>query len=164
LERKIKLKIEIDPSVREPEVIIRANEETSFIKEMIDSIRQYTIEQKKLPIETYQGNIKVLIDQADIIRVYTEDRKLTAWTMRGVYQIRCSLRELAEKLDADWFVRISRFEIINLNRVSRFDFSIKDTMKVVFEDGNYSWVSRRFINPVQQRLSDLAQRGGKGYE
>ena len=73
--------------------------------------------------------------------------------------MRCTLRELEEILDARWFVRISRFEIINMNWVSGFDLSVKGTIKVTFEDGSYTWVTRRFVPSIGQRLADLAERG-----
>jgi DNA-binding LytR/AlgR family response regulator len=158
---RIKLTIDIDPDASEPEVTIRAADESPPIAEIIDLLRRFTSEHEKSTVEAYWGSVRTEILQSDIIRVYTEDRRLTARTPKGEYQMRTTLRELEGMLDADWFVRISRYEIVNLNRVSHFDYSFKGTMKVIFEDGTYSWVSRRFLAPVQQRLAMLAQRGGK---
>ncbi len=161
--RRINLRIDIDPSVSEPEVIIRTNEETALVKEIVSFLKQHT-EQERSTIAVYRGNIATEADQADIIRIYSEGRKMIVWTTEGEYQARCTLRELEETLDADWFLRISRSEIINLNWVSGFDMSFKGTIKVVFEDGSYSWVSRRYVGTVERRLADLAgsRRGRHG--
>ena len=163
MKKNVKIKIDIDPSVTEPEVIIRAKEEDALVKKIVASVEQCTDgEDKELPpVQATWNNISISIEQRDIIRVFSEDRRIIVWTKEGGYQAKCTLKELEEILDADWFVRISRFEIINLKKVSGFDMSIKGTMKVSFDDGSFSWVSRRFVIPVQQRLSALAHRGGK---
>ncbi len=163
MKKNVKIKVDIDPSVTEPEVIIRAKEEDALVKKIVASVEQCTDgEDKELPpVQATWNNISISIEQRDIIRVFSEDRRIIVWTKEGGYQAKCTLKELEEILDADWFVRISRFEIINLKKVSGFDMSIKGTMKVSFDDGSFSWVSRRFVIPVQQRLSALARRGGK---
>ena len=159
----MKIKLDIDPSVREPEVIIRAGEETEAIREIVSFIRQRTEEdtkQERSLITVYRDNNTArLIDQSDIIRIYTADRKLAVLTRDRKYQLRCTLRELEDILDTRWFVRISRFEIINMNWVSGFDLSVKGTIKVTFEDGSYTWVARRFVPSIGQRLEALAERG-----
>ena len=151
----MKIIIDIDPSVNEPEVIIRANEETSLVKEIVSFIQERTAGEQST-ITVFRNGITKEISQSEIIRVYTEDRKMIVWTSGGEYQTSCTLRELEEIFDKYRFLRISRYEIINLDHVSGFDMSFKGTIKVFFEDGSYSWVSRRFVKAVQDRLSVLA--------
>ena len=164
----MRIKLDIDPSVLEPEVIIRAGEETETIREIVSFIRQRTEEDTKQDqslITVYRDNNTARsIDQSDIIRIYTAGRKLGVVTQDRKYQVRCTLRELEEILDARWFVRISRFEIINMNWVSGFDLSVKGTIKVSFEDGSYTWVTRRFVLSIGKRLADLAERGDEHNE
>jgi len=168
LKRGMRIKLDIDPSVLEPEVIIRAGEETETIREIVSFIRQRTEEDTKQDqslITVYRDNNTARsIDQSDIIRIYTAGRKLAVVTQDRKYQVRCTLRELEEILDARWFVRISRFEIINMNWVSGFDLSVKGTIKVSFEDGSYTWVTRRFVPSIGKRLADLAERGDEHNE
>ena len=163
MKRGMRIKLDIDPSVREPEVIIRAGEETETVREIVSFIQRRTEEnadQERSLISVYRDNNTARsIDQSDIIRIYTADRKLAVVTRDRKYHMRCMLRELEEKLDASWFVRISRFEIINMNWVSGFDLSVKGTIRVSFEDGSYTWVTRRFVPSIGQRLTDLAERG-----
>ena len=166
MDHNIKIKIEIDKSLTESEVIIRASEESDFVNNLADSVRHFIEKEQneKLPIEVIRDSKTISVEQLDIIRVFSECRRIVVWTSEGGFQAKCTLKELEDTLDRDWFIRISRFEIINLNMVSGFDIAIKGTMKVTFEDGSYSWVSRRFLLPVQQRLSELAREGGERYE
>ncbi len=160
MKRNFKIKIEIDPSADVPEVIIKTKEETDLTREIVSYIEKCT-DHDQITIEAIRDNVTCQINQSDIMRLYLEDRKIVICTNNGKYQSRSALRDLENILDGDWFVRISRSEIINLNHVASFDISIKGTTKVIFEDGSYSWVSRRMVRTVQQRLAVLARKGGK---
>ena len=158
MKRTFKITIDIDPSVDEPEVIIRAKEETALVRE-IASFAEKQMEKEQAGITVYKDGMTEEIDTCDIIRIYKEDRKMVVITGNGEYQARSSLQELEETLDKHRFLRISRSEIINLERVSGFDMSFRGTVKVIFEDGSYSWVSRRYVNTVSSRLAKLASAG-----
>ena len=51
------------------------------------------------------------------------------------------------------FLRVSRFEIINLKMVRKYDFTIGGTLRIEFQDGMETWASRRFIPLIKERLS-----------
>ena len=160
MKNSIKLTVEIEPSVDESEITIRAKEETTLIKRIISLIRQCT-EQERTPIEAYRENARKFISQLDIIRIYTADHRLVVMSREGEYTIRSTLKEIEETLFSDWFLRISRYEIINLNWVTGFDYSVKGTIKIIFDDGSCTWVSRRFIHSVDQKLENA---GGTHHE
>lgn len=159
----MKLTVEIDPSVTEPEVIIREREETALVSRIVSLIQQYT-QQEQPSITVYQSTTRSSIEQLEIIRVYTQERKLVIWTKDGAYYAKSTLRELEETLDEEWFVRISRYEIINLNWVTGFDLTVRGTIKVLLEDGSSAWVSRRYVRTVEQRLESTLEKGGTANE
>lgn len=156
--KQIDIKVEIDPSLKESEVIIRTDQRTELIDQIVAAIERCTI--KKYPqIMTISGEKKVLINQQEIVRVYTENRRVIFSTDTRNYYSRLSLRKLEEQLDPAAFVRISRFEIINLRRVSGFDFSMEGTVQVHFDNGRFTWVSRRYVPIIQQTLGRLTKKG-----
>ena len=159
----MKLTVEIDPSVTEPEVIIREREETALVSRIVSLIQQYT-QQEQPSITGYQSTTRSSVEQLEIIRVYTQERKLVIWTKDGAYYAKSTLRELEETLDEEWFVRISRYEIINLNWVTGFDLTVRGTIKVLLEDGSSAWVSRRYVRTVEQRLESTLEKGGTANE
>jgi DNA-binding LytR/AlgR family response regulator len=103
-------------------------------------------------VTAYAGDTRVLLSQREIIRVYLENRKLIVWTERGGFMARGTLADMEAKLNCRRFLRISRSEIINLYKVSSFDFRLLGTIQVTFDDGSVSWVARRYVRTIQKTL------------
>lgn len=156
---KVSIRLEIDPSCQEPEVVIRTDQKTEIIEKVISAVER-CLGDTYPPIAAYQRDTLVFVAQNDMIRVYTENRRLIICTQIGKYESRQPLKELEEKLDKGHFVRISRFEIMNLRKVSGFDFSTAGTIRVLFQDGSETWVARRYIQSIQQTLKRLDAREG----
>ena len=148
---KVNIRLEIDTSYQKPEVIIRADQQTELTEKIISAVERCLMN-KYPPVQANQRDTLVFVAQKDIIRIFTENRKLIICTNAGRYESRQPLKDLEEKLDKEHFIRISRFEIVNLRRVSGFDFSNTGTIRVLFRDGSETWVARRYIQSIQHTL------------
>ena len=62
------------------------------------------------------------------------------------------MNELAAGLDADHFLRVSRFEIINLQKAVHFDFTIAGELKILLEKDQIVYASRRYIPIIRDYL------------
>ena len=159
MSEKVNIRLEMDPSCSEPEVIIRTDRQTELTEKIISAVKRCLVNEYP-PVMAYQRDNLVFVAQSDIIRIFTENRKLIFCTETGQYELRQPLKELEEKLDKEHFVRISRFEIVNLRKVSGFDFSNMGTIRVLFQGGSETWVARRYIQSIQQALKHLEAREG----
>ena len=157
MDEKPNIQVEIDPGYTGFEVVIKTDSRCALVEKVINAI-EHCFENEYPQITAYSGNTVVFLNRWDIVRVYTENRKLTICTQTGKYESRMSLRELEEILQEDVFVRISRFELINLRKVSGFDMNVAGTIRVVFEDGSETWVARRNIRAIQQKLMEYTSR------
>ncbi|MBO4510355.1 MAG: LytTR family transcriptional regulator DNA-binding domain-containing protein [Lachnospiraceae bacterium] len=160
MDNRIDIKVEIDQTCASPQVIIKADQHSGLIEKIIYAVER-CVSDEYPNITAYNGNEVILLNQWDIIRIYTENRKLTICTKEKTYGSRMSLKELEEILDDEIFVRISRFELINLKKVSSFDLSISGTIKVIFENGTETWVARRCVRSIQEKLKKRASGGDR---
>lgn len=151
MKKNIDIEIQINPAYAEPSVIIRAERMTPEIDGIIHAIESAADSAYPM-VAAYSGDTRVLLSQREIIRVYLENRKLIIWTDQGGFMARGSLAEMEAKLNHRRFLRISRSEIINLYKVSNFDFSLLGTIQVIFDDGSVSWVARRYVRAIQKTL------------
>lgn len=144
----MQVEIKIDPSCTEPKVIIMAASMTEdvnrIIKKLSENIPQIISGSK-------DGKIEV-IDQSDLIRIYTSTGKVFAVTDQGEYTLRLRLYELEARLDPHRFVRISNSEIINLKKVMNFDLSFTGTIYVKLSNGTVTYVSRRYVSKIKKIL------------
>lgn len=147
----IDIDIQIDAACGEPKVIIRTNRMTPEIDGIVQAI-QDRMDSQYAMVTAYDGDKTVLLSQREIIRVYNENRKLVIQTERGDFTVRRTLAEIESILNASRFLRISRSEIINLYKVSDFDYSLSGTIRVHFDNGSSTWVSRRYVRSIQEIL------------
>ena len=159
---KPEINVEFDSSCKVPKITIQTNQKTELIENIIYAIER-CVEDEVPKVTAYSGETMVLLNQRDISRIYTQNRRLVICTGDGTYESKLTLKDLEDVLDENIFVRISRFEIVNLRKISAFDLSIAGTIKVFFEDKSETWVARRYVKTIQQKLSRMG-KGGERHE
>ena len=145
----VDIEIRIDPECHDPVVVIRTDQKTQQVENIIYAIENCADTGYPV-IAGYRGNEMELLSQRDIIRVYVEARKVRIATAGAAYDSRKSLSWLETMLNPDRFIRISRFEIVNIRRIARFDFSIAGTVHILFDNGSVTWAARRYVQAIQQ--------------
>ncbi len=139
------VKVELDPSLAEIEVTVRApgaSAELTALLARLDPPR----------LTVFRGTEAVLLDPAEILRFYGEDKEVRAQTAEEVYTVRLRLYELEERLDRRVFVRVSHSEIINWKRVRALDLGLAGTIRVTLDGGLAVYVSRRYVKKIKEVL------------
>ena len=154
MKNPIDIRIEIDPKCHDPVILIRTDQKTQTVEDIIHMIEACTDSNYPL-ITGYRDSEMELLSQRDIVRVYVEARKVRIRTIDGIYDSRKPLSFLETVLNTDRFIRISRFEIVNIRKISRFDFSLAGTVHILFDDGSVTWAARRYVRVIQQALKHI---------
>jgi len=146
----MKLNINIDLGVKEPEVMITTAHMTEDVSRIVEFVSR--LDDTPAIISGVRDDKVELLDQEEIIRIYAEDGKVFAKSEHGLYQIRLRLYEIEERLDVGKFVRISNSEIVNLRKVKSLDLSFVGTICMELSNGEVSYVSRRYIPKIKKVL------------
>ena len=154
MKNPIDIRIEIDPKCHDPVILIRTDQKTQTVEDIIHMIEACTDSSYPL-ITGYRDSEMELLSQRDIVRVYVEARKVWIRTIDGIYDSRKPLSFLETVLNTDRFIRISRFEIVNIRKIYRFDFGMAGTVHILFDDGSVSWAARRYVRAIQQALNRI---------
>ena len=147
----IDIEVVLDENYIDPLVTIRTKEKTEQVDSIIQAI-EHASESGFPAIPAYADNEIELVSQRDIIRVYTQGRKVMLQTQKCIFAVRKTLTELEELLNSDRFIQISRSEIVNLYKVKRFDVTLAGTVGVEFANAGKSWVSRSRVKAVKEKL------------
>lgn len=144
----MKIRLHIDPKYDEPEVVICAGERSPDVlclKESIENMLSATV------TGCAEGETTVMRCD-EVARFYAERDRVYAQRGAKAYALREKLYELEERLDPARFVRISRFEIVNLRRIVKLDTSLTGTIRVQMEGGIQTYVSRRNVARIKRTL------------
>ena len=144
----MKIEINIDMALDETLVKIYApsyNQEVRSLEKSLEAIN-------KDIIVGFKDDDIYILDYKDIIRFFTKNKKIYIEGKNCNYISRLRLYEIEERLDKSKFIRISRYEIINIDYVKKLDLSFKGTIAVEFKNGNISYVSRRFLKDFKKVL------------
>ena len=147
--KKINVRFEQDKTVDSIEIVIRANERDAQITDLMERLAQR--ESFRL-IALDKNECPSVIDEKDIVFLSADGKDVRIVTINGIYRARQSLRSFEETLSRT-FLRVSRFEIISLKMVRKYDFTIGGTLRIEFENGMETWASRRYIPLIKERLS-----------
>ncbi len=153
--KKIKILFTEDTSLKDIEVVIKASGRDEDVAALIDRITGNT--KDMLTVTDADGKM-LRIDFKDIVIVSVSGKQVEVVTEAGRYQIRQTLQSLEERLEAKNFVRISRYEIVNLEKVVRYDFSLVGTVRLELANGLETWASRRNIPMIRKKLTERREQ------
>ena len=88
----MKVKLELDPSLTEPEIIIKAPQLTPEVNELVQSLQL-----KSRQLIFYQGETEYYLALERILFFEVSDRRTWAHTKTQLYQVKASLKELEER-------------------------------------------------------------------
>lgn len=144
----MKIELSIDTTCEEPKILIITNEVTEEISEIMRILSPDSLD--RVSAYTHRG-VKV-VDIENIVRIYTENKKVFLQTASGVAEVKLRLYELEEKLNPKQFVRISNSEIVNINEITNMDISKTGTIGVTLSGNIHTYASRRYVSKIKKQL------------
>lgn len=147
----MKVRIELDPQMDEPEMIIRAPRLT----EDVARLQQLILEQKMTPLTFYKDRSEYFVDVSEILFFETDGEKIYGHTREEAYEVRQKLYELEEILPIS-FCRISKSTIVNTKQIYSIEKSFSGTSTVNFyQTHKQVHVSRHYYQLLKERLKEM---------
>ena len=159
--KKINIEFVEDPSQQDINIVITADKKDEEVMELIKKISDPF--ESTITVYDDKGSA-IIIPLEKIYSISSNNRKLKVVTEDGVFEMRSSLQDIEQDLKSPSFIKISRYEIINLLKVKEFDFSVSGTLRIEMNNGLETWASIRSISEIKKRLmrqeSDQGQKTG----
>ena len=125
----MKIKIEIDESAAEDEVIIRCRGLTKQVAAVQRAVRDVTNASEKILL--YKGNTEYYVTLSKILFFETDENGISAHTRDEMYQTRYKLYELEDMLPGA-FMRVSKSTILNTDQIYSIDRNLTASSVVAF--------------------------------
>ena len=148
----MKVRLELDESLTEEEIIIKC----IIINETINQIQKRILDiTKGAPnVIFYKDNKEYYLEIKDILFFETEDNNTYAHTKDASYIAKYRLYELEEVLP-NYFVRISKGAIVNINQILAISSSFGTSNLIEFNKSHKQvYVSRRYLKSLRYRLKE----------
>ena len=140
----MKIEFRKNPDAREIRVLIEAPARDEQVDALIRRLQAPT------QIAAYSERGETMLQADEIIRIYTQQRRVMVDSDRGTFILRSRLYELEEMLDQSEFVRISNSEIVCRRCIRNLDFSLAGTIRMSLQGGTVTYVSRRYVGRIRR--------------
>lgn len=147
----MKVRIEIDDSIPEDEVVIRCRSFNSNTARIQQAVTELT---DRSQLSFFKDNTEYYMPIDRILFFETSHTGIDAHTADDVFTIKKKLYELEEELPR-YFMRVSKSAILNLNKVYSVEKNITASSLVRFM-GTHKivYVSRIYYKAMKQRLDE----------
>ena len=148
----MKIRLELDDSIAENEVIIRCNaldEEIQMVQRTLADLAM-----KRQRFVFYKGDTEYYLPLEQILFFETEEKLIYAHTAEQMYQVKYRLYELEEFLPGH-FMRVSKSTILNTNKVYSIQRNLTASSVVEFQNTHKKvFVSRYYYKPLKNKLEE----------
>ena len=144
----MKIKFDIRPQYTEPEIHLcncEKNQELTDTYELLEKLLD-------TKIKVYKGPESGVVVPSQIVRIYSENKKVYIRTQDDCHEVKDRIYTLEELLKERGFVRISNSEIVNAQQIEKLDMSHAGTIKMYLQNGDETYVSRRYISKIKEVL------------
>lgn len=148
----MKIKIEIDESLAEEEIIIRCRsldeDAISIQKRVADAVNS------RMQLEVSKGEKEYYITVDEIFFVETDATRVVVHTAKDIYETKLRLYELEDILPGN-FIRVSKSTILNATRVRAIHKNITGASEVEFAGSSKKvFVSRNYFKLLMAKLEE----------
>ncbi len=151
----MKIRIEVDETALENEVIIRCanlNKEVQLIQQSLSEIA--TGNQRFI---FYKGETEYYIALDEVLFFETENGMINVHTSDDIYQTKFKLYELEERLPG-YFMRVSKSSILNVDKIYSMTKNLSTCLVQFTKSYKQVYVSRYYFKPLKEKLEEMRMR------
>lgn len=148
--RRIKVRFERDETMKQIDVLVRAAERDAEVEALLGRIDRQVAD---VLTATGENGARRVIAVDEIVSISVAGKQARIVTEDGVYTLRQTLQGLESALSPRSFLRISRHELVNMDKIQKLDFTVSGTLRLELAGGMETWASRRCIPDIRRRLN-----------
>jgi len=144
------LKIEQNPAQEDIEVFITCPVKNKIVERIASFIKSVDTQ-----IECYSDDIVKLVNVSDIYYIESVDGKTVVCCEKEKYVVKSRLYQIYEKLRNNGFIQISKYCVLNINKLDKFKPLDNNRLEAVLFNGVYLCITRKYIAGIKQILKEM---------
>ena len=144
------LKIEQNQAQEDIEVLITYPVKNKTVERIVSLIKSVDTQ-----IECYSDDIVKLINVSDIYYIESVDGKTIVCCEKENYLVKSRLYQIYEKIKDNGFIQISKYCVLNINKLDKFRPLDNNRLEAVLTNGVYLCVTRKYISGIKRILREL---------
>ena len=106
-------------------------------------------------IECYSDDVVKPVNVSDIFYIESVDGKTVVCCEKEKYIVKNRLYQIYEKLRDNGFIQISKYCVLNINKLDKFRPLGNNRLEAVLSNGVYLCITRKYISGIKQILQEL---------
>jgi DNA-binding LytR/AlgR family response regulator len=143
------IKIIKNPGQRDIEILITCHEKNKTVDRIVS-----LIESVDTRIECYSDDSIKHVNVSDIYYIESVDGKTLVCCEKKKYLVKSRLYQVYEKLKNNGFMQISKYCILNINKLDKFKPLDNNRLEAVLSNGVYLCITRKYIAGIKQILRE----------
>lgn len=144
----MKVRLEIDDTLKEDEIVISTKKYTDEIKLLIESSKS------KPKIQFFKQDTEYYLDLDSILFFESDNGKVFSHTTNDMFSTVQKLYEL-EKILPNHFIRISKSTILNIQKIYSLSHSVSSHLVTFQNSHKQVYVSRMYYKLLKERRNSL---------
>jgi DNA-binding LytR/AlgR family response regulator len=144
------LKLEQNTAKNDIEIAISFPVKNKIVERIVSFIKLVDLQ-----IECYSDDIVKLVNASDIYYIESVDGKTVVCCEKKKYLIKSRLYQIYEKLKNNGFIQISKYCVLNINKLDKFRPLDNNRLEAVLSNGVYLCITRKYISGVKQILREI---------
>ena len=151
----MKIRIEVDDTALENEVIIRCAGLTKEVQLIQQALSEIAAGGQRFIF--YKGETEYYLALDEILFFETENGIIHVHTVDDVYQTKYKLYELEEQLPG-YFMRVSKSAILNVDKIYSMTKNLSAWLAQFNKSHKQVYVSRYYFKPLREKLEEMRLR------
>jgi DNA-binding LytR/AlgR family response regulator len=143
----MKLKIEEDEQLVEPEITIRCPKIDESIVKLSEVINNHFIR-----ILGKKEGMTTILNLDEIYYFEVVENRLFAYTEKEVYEVNYKLQQLATILLPTAFIQTSRTMLLNIAKIKRIRSLVNGRIMAILDNGEKTVITRVYANDFKHKL------------
>ena len=143
------LKLEQNETQKDIEITIKYPAKDKKIDDIVSFLKTYDTR-----IECNSKNGIKRVNVSDIYYIESREKQAVVFCEKESHQTNFRLYQLNEKLSDKGFVQISKYCVVNINKVDKFKPLLNSRMEAILTNGAHLYINRNYLANIKRKFQN----------